>query len=127
MNGIYYYRLSADRLLLFGGGESYLPAYPRNIAGIVRRCMLRVFPQLQDVAIDYAWGGTLAITMKRLPAFGRLDGDVFYAMGFSGQGVALTTLAGKVIAEAVAGQAERFDVLAEVPTDRKSTRLNSSH
>ncbi|HEY9538751.1 MAG TPA: FAD-binding oxidoreductase [Kiloniellaceae bacterium] len=111
-----YYRLSADRRLLFGGGESYLPAYPRNIAGIVRRCMLRVFPQLQDVAIDYAWGGTLAITMKRLPAFGRLDGDVFYAMGFSGQGVALTTLAGKVIAEAVAGQAERFDVLAEVPT-----------
>src|SRR3546814_3441155 len=99
-----YYRLSADRRLLFGGGESYLPAYPRNIAGIVRRCMLRVFPQLQDVAIDYAWGGTLAITMKRLPAFGRLDGDVFYAMGFSGQGVALTTLAGKVIAEAVAGQ-----------------------
>src|SRR3546814_5251616 len=94
---------------------------PRNIAGIVRRCMLRVFPQLQDVAIDYAWGGTLAITMKRLPAFGRLDGDVFYAMGFSGQGVALTTLAGKVIAEAVAGQAERFDV------DRKRTRLNSSH
>src|SRR3546814_4785378 len=78
--------------------------------------MLRVFPQLQDVAIDYAWGGTLAITMKRLPASGRLDGDVFYAMGFSGQGVALTTLAGKVIAEAVAGQAERFDVLAEVPT-----------
>src|SRR3546814_7721966 len=54
--------------------------------------------------------------MKRLPAFGRLDGDVFYAMGFSGQGVALTTLAGKVIAEAVAGQAELFDVLAEVPT-----------
>src|SRR3546814_14659927 len=61
-----YYRLSADRRLLFGGGESYLPAYPRNIAGIVRRCMLRVFPQLQDVAIDYAWGGTLAITLKRL-------------------------------------------------------------
>jgi gamma-glutamylputrescine oxidase len=111
-----YYRLSADRRLLFGGGESYRPAYPRDIAGIVRRCMLKVFPQLADVAVDFAWGGTLAITRKRLPAFGRLDGDVFYAMGFSGQGVALTTLAGKVIAEAVSGQAERFDVLAQVPT-----------
>ena len=111
-----YYRLSADERLLFGGGESYRPAYPRDIAGIVRRCMLKVFPQLADVAVDFAWGGTLAITRKRLPAFGRLDGDVFYAMGFSGQGVALTTLAGKVIAEAVAGHAERFDVLAQVPT-----------
>lgn len=113
-----YYRLSADRRLLFGGGESYRLSYPRDIAGIVRRCMLKVFPQLQDVAVDFAWGGTLAITLKRLPAFGRLDGDVFYAMGFSGQGVALTTLAGKVIAEAVAGQAERFDLLAQVPTPR---------
>src|SRR3546814_18580972 len=66
--------------------------------------------------IDYAWGGTLSITMKRLPAFGRLDGDVFYGMGFSGQGVALTTLAGMVFAEAVAGQAERLGALADVPT-----------
>ncbi|MGF1595118.1 MAG: NAD(P)/FAD-dependent oxidoreductase [Kiloniellaceae bacterium] len=113
-----YYRLSADGRLLFGGGESYRMSYPRDIEGIVRRCMLKVFPQLQDVAVDYAWGGTLAITLKRLPAFGRLDGDTFYAMGFSGQGVALTTLAGKVIAEAVAGQAERFDVLAQLPTPR---------
>lgn len=113
-----YYRLSADGRLLFGGGESYRMRYPRDIAGIVRRCMLKVFPQLADVAIDYAWGGKVAITMNRLPAFGRLDGDVFYAQGFSGQGVALTTLAGKLIAEAVAGQAERFDVLAQIPTPR---------
>lgn len=113
-----YYRLSADHRLLFGGGESYRMRYPRDVEGIVRRCMLKVFPQLSDVAIDYAWAGTLAITLKRLPAFGRLDGDIFYAMGFSGQGVALTTLAGKVIAEAVAGQAERFDFLASVPTPR---------
>ncbi|MPZ09601.1 MAG: FAD-dependent oxidoreductase [Kiloniellaceae bacterium] len=113
-----YYRLSADGRLLFGGGESYRMRYPRDIAGIVRRCMLKVFPQLADVAIDYAWGGKVAITMNRLPAFGRLDGDVFYAQGFSGQGVALTTLAGKLIAEAVAGQAERFDILAQIPTPR---------
>jgi gamma-glutamylputrescine oxidase len=80
--------------------------------------MLKVFPQLADVAIDYAWGGKVAVTLNRLPAFGRLDGDIFYAMGFSGQGVALTTLAGKLIAEAVAGQAERFDVMAQIPTPR---------
>lgn len=113
-----YYRLSADGRLLFGGGESYRQAYPKDIAGLVRRCMLKVFPQLDDVAIDYAWGGKVAVTMNRLPAFGRLDGDIFYAMGFSGQGVALTTLAGKLIAEAVAGQAERFDVMARIPTPR---------
>jgi len=113
-----YYRLSADGRLLFGGGESYSQNYPADIAGLVRKCMLRVFPQLADVAIDYAWGGKVAITLNRLPAFGRLDGDVYYAMGFSGQGVALTTLAGKVVAEAVAGQAERFDLLAGVPIPR---------
>jgi gamma-glutamylputrescine oxidase len=113
-----YYRLSADHRLLFGGGESYRMSYPDDIAGLVRKCMLRVFPQLEDVAIDYAWGGKVAITMNRLPAFGRLEKDILYAQGFSGQGVALTTLAGKVIAEAVAGQAERFDVFAEIPTPR---------
>ncbi|MEO3427978.1 FAD-binding oxidoreductase [Pelagibius sp. CAU 1746] len=113
-----YYRFSADHRLLFGGGESYRMNYPRDIAGLVRKCMLRVFPQLADVAVDYAWGGKVAITMNRLPAFGRLEKDVFYAQGFSGQGVALTTLAGKVIAEAIAGQAERFDVFAEIPTPR---------
>ena len=113
-----YFRLTAEGRLLFGGGESYRQAYPKDIAGLVRRCMLKVFPQLADVAIDYAWGGKVAITMNRLPAFGRLDGDVFYAMGFSGQGLALTTLAGKLIAEAVAGQAGRFDVMAQIPTPR---------
>ena len=113
-----YYRFSADHRLLFGGGESYRMNYPEDIAGLVRKCMLRVFPQLGDVAIDYAWGGKVAITMNRLPAFGRLDGNILYAQGFSGQGVALTTLAGKVIAEAVAGQAERFDVFASIPTPR---------
>jgi len=111
-----YFRLSADRRLLFGGGETYRMGYPDDITAVVRPCMLRVFPQLADVKIDYAWGGKVAITMNRLPAFGRLDGDILYAQGFSGQGVALTTLAGKVIAEAVAGQAERFDIMAEIPT-----------
>ncbi len=110
-----YYRLSADRRLLFGGGETYTSRFPRDMKGFVRRYMLRVFPQLAETAIDYAWGGTLAITRNRLPCFGRLDPDTYYAQGYSGQGVALTSLAGKLIAEAVAGTAERFDVFARIP------------
>ena len=110
-----YYRLSADKRLLFGGGETYRRAFPRDIKGFARRYMLRVYPQLAEARIDYAWGGTLAITLSRLPGFGRLGPGAFYAQGFSGHGVALTTLAGKLIAEAVAGSAERFDVFARLP------------
>jgi len=110
-----YYRLSADQRLLFGGGETYRQSFPKDIAGFVRKCMLRVYPQLADTRIDYAWGGTLAVTLNRLPAIGRLDGEIYYAQGFSGHGVALTSVAGKVIAEAIAGTAERFDVFARIP------------
>ncbi|MGV8997865.1 MAG: NAD(P)/FAD-dependent oxidoreductase [Parvibaculaceae bacterium] len=109
-----YYRLSADHRLLFGGGENYSAHFPDDIAGFVRKPMLRVFPQLADVKIDYAWGGTLAITMPRIPDFGRLAPHVFYAQGFSGQGINIATLAGKLMAEAVAGQAERFDCISEI-------------
>jgi gamma-glutamylputrescine oxidase len=77
--------------------------------------MLAVFPGLSDVAIDYAWGGTLAITVNRMPAFQRLDPGVLAASGYSGHGVALATLAGKLMAEAVAGTAARFDLLAALP------------
>lgn len=112
-----YFRLSSDHRLLFGGGESYRRRFPADIAGLVRPRMLRVFPQLADVAIDYAWGGTLAITRNRLPHFARLKPEIFVAHGYSGHGVALASLAGKLIAEAIAGTAERFDVMAglEVP------------
>ena len=110
-----YYRLSADRRLLFGGGETYGRRFPADLKGFVRKHMLRVFPQLAEARIDYAWGGTLAITLNRLPGFGRLGPSLFYAQGFSGHGVALTSLAGKLIAEAVAGTAERFDVFARIP------------
>jgi gamma-glutamylputrescine oxidase len=113
-----YYRLSADRRLLFGGGESYGRQLPKDITSIVRRCMLRVFPQLAETRIDYAWGGTLAITMNRLPDVGRLSGDIYYAQGFSGQGLALTSLLGKILAEAIAGTNERFDLFARIPTPR---------
>ncbi len=76
--------------------------------------MLRVFPQLADVRVEYAWGGTLAITRTRLPHFARLAPDVFVAHGYSGHGVAMATFAGRLIAEAVAGTAERFDVMASL-------------
>ncbi len=112
-----YFRLSPDHRLLFGGGESYRPTPRRDIADFVRRFMLRVFDQLTDVAIDYAWGGTLALTWTRLPDFGRLEkGRVFYAQGFSGHGVALANLAGKLIAEALLGRSERFELMASLPT-----------
>src|SRR3546814_18347359 len=77
--------------------------------------MAQVFPQIADARIDYSWGGVVAVTMNRLPHIGR-RGNVFYAHGFSGHGALVTTLAGELIAEAVAGTAERFDVLANLPS-----------
>ncbi|MDP4031770.1 MAG: FAD-binding oxidoreductase [Pseudorhodobacter sp.] len=112
-----YWRLSEDSRLLFGGGESYGYRFP-DIIRTVRKPMLKVYPQLADTRIDYAWGGTLAITMNRLPCFMRVRPNVLSASGYSGHGVALATLAGKVLAEAVAGQAERFDLLASLPQPR---------
>ena len=107
-----YYRCTSDHRLLFGGGESYSDRPLDDPKAFVRRYMLRVFPQLADVRIDHAWSGRLAITMNRLPHVGRLAPNGFFAHGFSGHGVALSQIAGKLIAEAVAGTAERFDVLA---------------
>jgi gamma-glutamylputrescine oxidase len=101
--------------MLFGGGEVYGRRDPRDIKRFVRPYMLKVYPQLADARIDYGWGGRLAVTLSRLPNIGRLAGDLFYAQGFSGQGVALTGIAGRVIAEAMAGQAERFDIMARIP------------
>jgi gamma-glutamylputrescine oxidase len=77
--------------------------------------MLEIFPQLDDVRVDYAWGGTLAITLNRLPHFGRLPPNLFFAQGYCGHGLALATLAGKLIADALAGTAEKFDVMANIP------------
>ena len=107
-----YYRCTADHRLLFGGGETYSDRPLDDPKAFVRRYMLRVFPQLADARIDYAWSGRLAITMSRLPHVGRIAPNGFFAQGFSGHGVALTQITGKLIAEAVAGTAERFDVLA---------------
>jgi gamma-glutamylputrescine oxidase len=110
-----YFRLSADRRLLFGGRVSYSAVQPRRLAASMRRRMLRVFPNLADAEVEYAWGGYVDITMSRAPDFGRLGRNVFYLQGFSGHGVVLTALGGKLVAEAVAGTAERFDVFARIP------------
>jgi len=110
-----YFRLSADKRLIFGGGENYSRRFPSDIAAFVRPYLVRIFPQLASAAIEYAWGGTLAITLNRLPCVGRLPPNVFYAQGYSGHGVPMATLAGQLIAEALAGTAERFDVLASIP------------
>lgn len=111
-----YFRLSDDHRLLFGGGENYRPGFPRDVSGFVRPYMLRLFPQLEDVAVDYAWGGTLSVTVNRLPHLGRLPPNLFFAQGYSGHGVSVSNFAGKIIAEAIAGTAERFDVMASLPT-----------
>ncbi len=112
-----YWRLSDDGRLLFGGGESYGYRFP-DIARTVSKPMLEIYPQLRGVRIDYAWGGTLAITTNRMPCFARPAPNVLSVSGYSGHGVALATLAGKMVAEAVAGQAERFDLFASIPQAR---------
>ena len=111
-----YYRLSSDHRLLFGGGENYRSGFPGDIVKFVRPYMLELFPQLKDVAIDYGWGGTLSVTVNRLPHFGRLQPNVFFAQGYSGHGISTAVFAGKVIAEAISGTAGRFDVMAALPT-----------
>lgn len=113
-----YYRLSADGRLLFGGGESYSPNLPKDLAAFVRKPMLRVFPQLEKKRIDYAWSGSVAITLKRMPHFGRLEPNITFAHGYSGQGINIATLGGKLVAEAIAGQAERFDIMAKLKTPK---------
>lgn len=106
-----YFRMSADNRLIFGGGERYTPEPPADMAAFARGHMLKVFPQLEHARIDYAWGGLVSVTMSRLPHVGR-TGNLFFAHGYSGLGVLLPALTGKVLAEAMAGTAERFDLLA---------------
>ncbi len=110
-----YWKLSGDNRLVFGGGENYSRHFPADLKQFVRKFMLKIYPQLAATRIDYAWGGTLAITLNRLPRFGRTKDGVFYAHGYSGHGVPTATFAGQLLAEAVAGTAERFDVMASLP------------
>jgi gamma-glutamylputrescine oxidase len=110
-----YFRRSADHRLLFGGRVNYSLLNLQAIAPATRRRMLNVFPQLRGVRIDYAWGCLLDITLNRAPHFGQLDPDVYFVQGFSGHGMALAGLAGELVAEAIAGSAERFDVFSRIP------------
>ncbi|MFV3130087.1 NAD(P)/FAD-dependent oxidoreductase [Niveispirillum sp. KHB5.9] len=110
-----YYRRSKDNRFLFGGGVSYSGFDRPDLKQSLQRTMLRYFPQLADLAIDYCWGGHVAITMNRMPHLGRVSPTTYFAQGYSGHGVALTAIAGRVIAEAIAGQAGRFDIFARVP------------
>ncbi len=110
-----YYRLSEDGRFLFGGRESYTLGYPTDITTKLRQRMEHLFPQLAGVRIDHAWGGTLGITMSRLPHLARVAPNILSGAGFSGHGVALSGMAGRVMAEAVIGQTARFDVMATLP------------
>ena len=109
-----YFRVTADNRLVFGGGESYSTATPLNLAARMRQRMLSVFPQLADLNVPYVWGGFVDITMNQAPDFGRLGSNIYYLQGFSGHGLALAGMAGKLVAETIAGQAERFDLLARI-------------
>ena len=117
-----YFRPTADHRMLYGGRVSYSTATPMNLAASMQRRMARTFPQLQNTAVEYAWGGFVDISMNRAPDFGRLPdagaarafSNVYYLQGFSGHGLALTGLAGRLVAEAIAGDAERFDTFARI-------------
>jgi glycine/D-amino acid oxidase-like deaminating enzyme len=113
-----YFRLSADKRLLFGGRCAYFGEDPARIAGELRPRMQRVYPQLEGIGIDYAWGGTIAVPFNRVPQLGRLAPNVFFSQGYSGHGVNVTHLAGELLAEAVAGTMERFDVFARCTSRR---------
>ena len=110
-----YYRLSKDRRMLWGGGENYSARFPTDIASFVKKHMLQTYPELGDYQIDYAWGGTLAITLNRMPHIARQEDNIFVAHGYSGHGVAMATYAGAIFAKAVQGSLEGIDAFERLP------------
>lgn len=109
-----YYRLSADKRLLFGGRCNYSGRVPRSIKALMVPRMLKIFPQLANKSIDYEWGGNIGIVVNRVPMLGRVSSNVFYAMGYCGHGVNMTHLAGEIIADAVSGTCERMDIFEKI-------------
>jgi len=109
-----YFRFSADSRMIYGGRVSYSALTPPNLTQSMQARMVETFPQLKNTQVQFTWGGFVDITMSRAPDFGRLSPNVYYLQGFSGHGVALTGLAGKLAAEAISGQAERFDVFSKI-------------
>ena len=118
-----YFRLSADKRLLFGARINYFGDDPRFIERHHKPLMLRLYPQLKGIKIDYAWGGTIGVPLNRVPQMGRVAQNVFYSQGYSGHGVNVTHLAGEIMADTVAGTMERFDVFADI----KPTRFPGAH
>ena len=106
-----YYRIDADNRMIFGGRASYTNVNLGNVEADLRRRMAAVFPVLADAETDRVWSGRIGITVNRIPHFGRTDDDIYFVQGFSGHGVALTGLAGTILADAIMGDAERFDVM----------------
>ncbi len=113
-----YYRLTPDKRLLFGARFNYRGEDPAVIERHHRRAIAKLWPALSDVRIDYAWGGTIGVPLNRVPQMGRLAPNVFYCQGYSGHGVNVTHLAGQILADAIAGTLERFDLFAGVPPIR---------
>lgn len=112
--GLDYFRLTPDHRLLFGGLCNYSGRDPKNITAALRPNMLKVFPQLDDVRIEYEWGGFIAISIKRIPQLGLIGENTYYAQGYSGHGLAPAHMAGKVLADAIGGASERFDLFARI-------------
>ena len=109
-----YFRLSADKRLLFGGRCNYSGRDPKDITGSIRPRMETVFPQLRGVKVDYEWGGNIGISLNRIPQIGRLEGNILYAQGYSGHGVGTTHMAGRILAEAIAGNSEKLDIFDRI-------------
>ena len=109
-----YFRLSADKRLLFGARCNYFGDNPEVIRRKLRKKLARIYPQLAGIGIDYAWGGRIGVPINRVPQLGRLAPNIFYCQGYSGHGVNVTHLAGSIMADAIAGTVERFDLFASV-------------
>jgi len=109
-----YYRLSADKRMLYGGQCNYSGREPASIMASIVPRMLKVYPQLKNVKIEYEWGGMIGIVLNRIPALGRIKKNVYYCQGYSGHGVNVTHLAGQILADAIAGTFERFDIFARI-------------
>jgi glycine/D-amino acid oxidase-like deaminating enzyme len=114
-----YFRMSADRRMLFGGRCNYTNRDPHDIAAVMKPRMVEVFPQLRDARVDFKWGGTIAIVVNRVPAIGRLSPNLYYLQGYSGHGVNATHIAAEIVSDAICGTTEKFDLFARI----KHTRL----
>lgn len=117
-NIIDYFRLSADGRMIYGGRCNYSGRVPASITNAVKPRMLNTYPQLKDVKIDYEWGGSIGVVIRRIPMIGRIDNNIYYTQGYSGHGVNVTHIMGEMVADAIGGTMERFDLFAKMPQIR---------